>query len=168
MTSLRPIAPSPETTAAVQRLHERSADYVHAVTGLPPGPADGDSFFIALPPGKGYEDKFTYGVFDAAGALVGCADVVRGWPDANTAIVGLLLLEPAARDRGVGAQALAAIEAEARGWGMRRLRIGVADSNPRAFGFWRRMGFAETGETKPLETAALRTTVRVMTKALTP
>lgn len=109
--TVRPIAASAENEAAVQALHERAADYVHRVWGLPPDPDSGREFFERLPPGRSREHKHTFGVFDGE-RLVGCIDLVRGWPDEATAVIGLLL-EPAVRGRGVGCLAYEAIEAQA-------------------------------------------------------
>ena len=41
--------------------------------------------------GKSYDDKFVFGIYCGAD-MVGCADLIRGYPDADTAWLGLLLV----------------------------------------------------------------------------
>lgn len=154
------------TEAAVQTLLERAADYSINVTGLPPGPADGASFFTDLPPATSSERKHCFGFYER-NSLVGCADTIKGWPNEHKVMIGLLLLEPAARGRGLGEQALALLTAEFATWpGIDTLRIAVVDTNPGALPFWCRMGFVETGETKPHEEGVVRSTKRVLQRPL--
>lgn len=154
------------TEAAVQALHERSADYVHRLWGLPPDPNSGVDFFVRLPPGKSAADKCTLGVFDDP-AMVGCIDLVRGWPDEATATIGLLLLEPAARGRGVGRQAFAAIEDQARVWPeITQLRAVVIASNDVARPFWEHLGFRANGQTRPHEMGTVKSTAIVLMRPL--
>jgi hypothetical protein len=76
---------------ALQRVIGAAPGFALAVTGLPPGPADAQNTFTALPEGKSEDDKFVYGVY-LDGQMIGCADVVRGYPDPSTAFIGLLLI----------------------------------------------------------------------------
>jgi hypothetical protein len=41
--------------AAVQALCERCADYLELIMGVPPGPAEAQSLYIALPDGSSYD-----------------------------------------------------------------------------------------------------------------
>lgn len=164
--TVRPIAASADNEAAVQALHERSADYVLRVWGLPPDPNSGREFFERLPPGRAPEHKHTLGVFDGE-RLAGCIDLVRGWPDEATAVIGLLLLEPAARGQGVGRVAYGAIEAQVRAWPeIRWLRAVVLQTNDVARPFWERLGFRANGQTRPHEAGTVKTTAVVLMKAL--
>lgn len=163
---VRPLKASPANEAAVQALHERSADYVERITGQAPPPDAGQHFFAALPPGRRPEHKHTLGVFDGD-ALIGCIDLVRGWPDEATAVIGLLLLEPAARGRGVGRLAFEAIEAQARAWPeIAQLRLVVVESNAVARPFWEHLGFRANGQTRPHAVGTVRSTAIVFIKAL--
>lgn len=164
--TVRPIAAGADNKAAVQALHERAADYVHRVWGQPPDPASGQEFFERLPPGCSREHKHTFGVFDRE-RMVGCIDLVRGWPDEATAVIGLLLLEPAVRGRGVGRLAFDAIETQARAWPeIRWLRAVVLESNDVARPFWEHLGFRPNGQTRPHEAGTVKTTAIVFMKAL--
>ena len=83
-------------------------------------------------------------------ALVGCADVIRGYPVPGTATVGLFLIVESWQRRGIGSQAFRLVEESARKWGRcDRIRIGVVRSNEQVMRFWLRHGFRPTGETRP-------------------
>lgn len=158
------------TRAELQRVHDASADFLQLISGLAPSIDDVEGFFRNLPPGKGYDDKFCLGIYAAERhreRMVGCADLIRGFPDPATAYIGLLLLEPAARGHGLGAAAFAALEAQARAWpGTQSLRLGVVATTPVAQAFWTRMGFAPTGIVKPHRLGVVESTVAVYAKQI--
>jgi GNAT superfamily N-acetyltransferase len=150
----------------VQALHERAADYVHRIWGQAPDPATGVEFFERLPPGRDRAHKHTFGIFEGD-AMVGCIDLVRGWPDAVTAVIGLLLLEPAARGRGVGRLAFEAIEAQARAWPeITQLRAVVVESNDVARPFWEHLGFRANGQTRPHQAGTVTSRAVVLMRSL--
>jgi GNAT superfamily N-acetyltransferase len=92
---------------------------------------------------------------------------VRGWPDAATAVIGLLPLEPAARRRGIGRRAFDAIEAQARTWPeITQLRAVVVESNDVARPFWERLGSRANGQTRPHESGTVRSSAVVLMKPL--
>ena len=62
------------------------------------------------------------------------------WRDA--AEIGDLIVAPARRGQGVGTALIAHLADRARAWGITRLEIGAALSNPRALALYQRLGFA--------------------------
>ena len=146
--TLRALTGRPAEMAALQCVLEAAPDYFLKVTGGPPGGAEAQSTFTALPPGKSYEDKFVWGLY-SGDAMIGCADVIRGYPVRGSAVVGLLLLAERWQRRGLGRAFAALIEQAIVAWPeIARLRLGVAASNPGALAFWRKLGYRETGEVK--------------------
>jgi GNAT superfamily N-acetyltransferase len=132
--------------AALQRVLEAAPAYFLTVAGLPPGKAEAQSTFTALPPEKTYEDKFVWGLY-AGASMIGCADVIRGYPVREKAVIGLLLLAEPWQHRGLGRPFATLIEQAIRAWPeIERLRLGVAASNTTALTFWRKLGYRETGE----------------------
>ncbi len=73
---------------------------------------------------------------------VGILGMVVGCPDVNDSYIGLLLLAPHARGRGVGGRALAHATTLARARGSTRQLVAVLDKNPKGCAFWDREGFA--------------------------
>lgn len=79
--------------------------------------------------------------------LVGCLEVLRGWPHAHTVYIGFLMTDERQRQRGHARAALRLLAQRTRAWpGVRRWRLAVVDSQEDALRFWRRAGFAPTGE----------------------
>lgn len=142
-------AASPSDLREVQGVHERAPGFSVLVEGRAPSATAAKDLFAALPPGKTYADKFVLGLYSMTAetgggtAMIGCADLIRGYPEPDIAFIGLLLFAEAAQGAGYGPRALREIERLAAGWGCRRLRLAVIETNPRAIAFWRREGFAE-------------------------
>jgi RimJ/RimL family protein N-acetyltransferase len=155
VVELRPLQGERAEMAALQRVLEGAPRYAELITGAPPGPADAQSTYSALPEGKWYDDKFVFGIYCGAD-MVGCADLIRGYPDPHTAWLGLLLVAEAFERRGFGSAACRELEAVIRSWGScQRIRLSVVRVNAQALRFWRKVGFAPTGETKPYRYGAL-------------
>ena len=95
-----------------------------------------------LPPGKSMDDKFVLGIF-LDGRLVGCAEVLRGYPEPEVAYIGLLLFAEAHQGQGLGRKALGEVFDLAAGWGCGKVQLAVIASNRRAHAFWSREGFTE-------------------------
>ena len=154
-----------EEMSELQRVLEGAPQYAERITGAPPGAADAQSTYSVLPEGKGYEDKFVYGIY-AAEEMVGCADVIRGWPRPDTAHIGLLLIAEHHQRRGHGRTAYREIEREARAWGVKRMRIGVVRTNEDVLPFWKKLGFTPTGEVKPYRYGPVVSEVLILEKGI--
>ncbi len=147
--TLRALTGQPAEMAALQCVLEAAPAYFECITGGPPGGAEAQSTFTALPPGKDYGDKFVWGLY-AGDAMIGCADVIRGYPARDSAVVGLLLLAQDWQRRGLGCAFAALVEEKIASWPeIERFRIGVVPANAGALVFWRKLGYRETGEVKP-------------------
>jgi GNAT superfamily N-acetyltransferase len=82
--------------------------------------------------------------------LVGCADLLRGYPDQKTATLGLLLLSEQHQHRGLGVQAYSESEKVARSWPeVPVIRGTVIATNAIVLPFWRKMGFGDKGIRTP-------------------
>ncbi|HEX4584898.1 MAG TPA: GNAT family N-acetyltransferase [Burkholderiaceae bacterium] len=149
LVSLRLLQGEPSEMAELQRVLEAAPRYAELVTGVPPGRADAQSTYSILPEGKTYDDKFVFGIY-LGGSMVGCADVIRGYPDAATATLGLLLIAEPFQRRGIGDAAYREIEARVLAWEpCDRIRIAVVGTNASVIPFWQRLGFVPTGQTRP-------------------
>ncbi len=142
--TIRLLEGAPAEMRELQRVLEEAPVYAHRVTGVPPGRADAQSTYTVLPDGKSYADKFVFAI-NRESEMVGCADLIRGYPDAATA-----LLEQYIRD-----------------WRTcDRVRIGVVRSNAEVIPFWTRLGFEPTGEVKPYRYGSVASETVVFQKRL--
>ena len=150
MVTLREVTGEPEELAALQRIFESDEDFALRVTGHPPGPADAQSTLMFVPEGSSPDDKAPFGVW-AGDELVGVLDLLLRYPDDETVYLGLLLIDRDRQGQGIGAAACQALERDLlpRWPWVRRLRLSVVRTNEQVLGFWRRMGFTETGEVRP-------------------
>jgi GNAT superfamily N-acetyltransferase len=154
-------------TGELQAFFEGCRDYFELVTGQPPGPDEAAELLRSVPRGKGHEDKFVLGLFDAPGHLVGVLDVIRDFPRPGEWYLGLLLFEPTLRGKKLGDRVYHRLEDWVRAEGGTALHLIVEEVNPAALRFWQRMGFAVEGMgirmLKGKESAFLR-----MKRALAP
>lgn len=139
MTVIRALDPAKDRDA-VMAVYRAATDYVLLETGAPPEDGLADEFFADAPPGGDPADGLKLGLFDGDD-LVGIADVAFGWPEPRDAYLGLMILAPQARGRGLGAAFLRYVEAAARARHAPRLLLAVLDENPRGTAFWQREGF---------------------------
>jgi ribosomal protein S18 acetylase RimI-like enzyme len=166
--ALHEVVGDPEELAALQRVMESDEAFALRVTGHPPGPADAQSTLLFVPEGKSPEDKVVFGVW-VDGELVGVLDLLLRYPDQETVYLGLLLIDRRRQGQGIGAAAMRALEQQVptRWPWARRLRLSVVRTNDQVLGFWRRMGFVETGEVRPYRYDKLRSEAILMDKPVT-
>jgi RimJ/RimL family protein N-acetyltransferase len=125
----------------LQDMLEKCTDYMELVYGSPTSSNEAEMLVASLPPGKSLDDKYIIGIFDKTMQMLGFVDAVRDYPDAGDWWVGLVLMTPNARGRGIGSQLYRAFESWAVGQGAQRVYLGVIEANRRAHTFWERLGF---------------------------
>lgn len=145
----------PDNIPALDDLCHRCSDYYEMVTGSPPGSDAGYELYFDLPPGKEMEDKFLLGILNGEGKMVGLLDMVKDYPEQNINFIGLMLIDPLERRKGLGEKIIDRLLEWLRQSNVHELRLGVVRQNTRALNFWRKVGFVETGE-KKMEIAAQR------------
>lgn len=165
---LRPFSADQEVE--LQALLESDPGYSERVTGYPPGPSDALSLTISRPEGTRADQKVVLGAWrpGAAGSdeLVAVIDLIRGYPDDSCVFVGLLLVRWDLQGIGLGRAVWQLAEELVMGWDdVRRYRLAVVETNAKmALGFWRAMGFSETGERRPYRYDHLESTAILMEK----
>jgi RimJ/RimL family protein N-acetyltransferase len=137
-----------EELPLLQALCERCAGLelglsLEHIIGLPAGPSMAQDLARALSPGKEYDDKFLIGIFAGPQELVGVLDVIRDYPTQGEWWLGVLMLDPAQRSKGLGESVCRAVEQWARDDGAHYIRLAVSAQNTRAHQFWKRVGFEE-------------------------
>ena len=134
--------------------------YSEQITGHPPGPADALSALIGRPESVAQQDKYGFGLW-ADGQLVAFADVLRGYPTAEIAYIGLLIVRGDRQRAGHGRRLHNELMQSLTGWGeVHTVRLGIvasnaADSEP----FFAANGYTPTSVTKPYRYDKLVSTV---------
>jgi GNAT superfamily N-acetyltransferase len=129
---------------AVEALYLDAAAFWIMSDRKPPDRAKAEAFFIDCPPGCDPALSQRLGLFEND-RLIGVAELSFGFPESNDAYLGLMLLAPAARGRGLGGWLVTRIEERARKQGSHRLCLGVLEENTAGRAFWDRQGFVPTG-----------------------
>lgn len=109
----------------------------------------------ALPPGKDLAEKHFVCFFEE-GRLIALLDLVERYPDAHTAFIGWFMVESALQGRGCGSAILAGVFAFLKREGVGSVKLGVIQGNRPAEEFWKKNGFAFTGEEAQTEAYAVR------------
>jgi len=133
---------APEDVTRLFGLFEQAREYSLLVEGRLPTLEEAKQELLDCPPGKTLEDKF-FGAYWLDDRLVGCADLIRGYPEPHIAYLGLLLFAQSCQGQGLGVRALAQLVEMARSWGCSLMRLAVIETNLRALAFWQREGFCE-------------------------
>ncbi|AXB42774.1 GNAT family N-acetyltransferase [Amycolatopsis albispora] len=102
------------------------------------------------------------------GRLVAAADLLEGYPDARTAVLGMLVVDPDRRGQGLGTGLLLGLGAELAGRDIERMRVDchVAE-NARAVTLLARLGFTEVSR-EEITVAAGQNRTRVLWAAGLP
>lgn len=163
--TLRPLLA--EDGAALQALIEADPDYVLRVSGRPPGRDEAQDLLADRPPHVSEDRKVVLGAF-RDDALVAVIDVVRGWPDPETAYVGLLQVRAGSKGQGVGRHAHALLLDWLARWPeVTRLRAAIVETNAaEAEPFWAALGYTPSGPPRPYRQGAVSTTVTIWTRPL--
>jgi GNAT superfamily N-acetyltransferase len=99
----------------------------------------------ARPPGVEPERKHVVGI-QRGNECIAIVDLLEGFPKKAEWYVGLLLLSPEERNRGLGRAVWDAMEAWIRSQGGHLIRLIVQEQNPDAGRFWTSVGFSANGQ----------------------
>ena len=94
-----------------------------------------------LEPRYAHGTKYVWGV-EVDKSLIAVTELLQGHPSAQDWYIGLLLVAPEQRRRGVGTELCLAIRGWMRAHGARNVRLVVHKQNVAARTFWERQGFA--------------------------
>ena len=128
---------------AVFCLYQSNPQYFTAMDDVPTlSSAKAD--LIVLPPNKAIEDKYYVGFYDEA-HLVAIMDLIRGFPNEQTAFIGLFMVHAAQQGRGIGSKIIADVLSHLKSLGFSRCRLGYVKTNLQSKSFWFKNGFLPTG-----------------------
>ncbi len=144
----------------------RNADFSELITGLPPNSSDAQNLLEEAPEGKTATDKTLIGIYSSSGNLIGVLDAVQNHPESGDWWLGLLLIDPSCRGKGLGRNIYLAFEEWISQAGATNIYLGVVEANHRAFSFWQRMGFVMIKRRPPRKFGNLDQVVIVMKKEI--
>ena len=122
---------STDDAPALQRLLERCDDYYDIVEGRPAGPHAAIEELTEGPPERMPQDVFGLGIAARPGELAGFIAALRHYRRPNQWYLGLMLLDPAMRGRGLGRAAYLAFEEWVVSEGADPMLLAVVEPNHR-------------------------------------
>lgn len=151
----------------LQEFLERCSDYYLLHEGWPTPKDAAEHELSVVPDGKSSADLHVIGMTAAAGDLVAVAQLLRNYPGDGDWWIGMLLVAPPLRGRGVGSELLEHVTQFVRAEGGRSLQLVVSSRNPRAIKFWEGVGFVETDQIRRVsERTGLVDSLRVLSREL--
>lgn len=121
-------------------LVQRAHDYVSLEIGRSPDRAYVEDFFRATPPDIPPSHLHHYGIRKNS-KLAGMVGIAEGYEFPEDWWIGLLLIDPAFRNKGIGRKVVQNIQHRARRRGIKALKLSVLYANPKGLKFWLREGF---------------------------
>ncbi|WP_346292952.1 GNAT family N-acetyltransferase [Sphaerothrix gracilis] len=150
----------------LQRLYEQCTAFFHLTDGLSPAPTAAREEFDDLPAGKTSADNYIFGLFNAQQELAGMIAGIRHYPDAQTWWIGLMMVAPEYRGRGLGADFYRAFERWVEAQGISKISLVAIEANERGLQFWLRMGFKIMRKTPPRQYKAKTHAVYVLSQTV--
>ena len=98
----------------------------------------------ALPPRTTCDDKYYIGYFEED-KLMAVMDLILGYPNEETAFIGLFMMEKGSQGKGIGSAIVEECFEFLDSIGYRFIRLGFAKGNPQSEAFWVKNGFVRTG-----------------------
>ena len=129
-----------EDISAVYRLaksNSRYYEYLHTV----PTRESLTEVISSLPDGTSPGDKYFVGFYNADDVLVAVMDLITGYPEADDAFIGWLMVDGEMQGRGIGSGIFADVRASMKAAGYDYMALAVVKENEEALKFWREQGF---------------------------
>lgn len=154
-------------TERLQRFLERCSDYYVSHEGWSTPSDAAEHELSGVPPGSDSADLHVFAMTDAAGDLVGVVQLLRDYPTGGTWWIGLLLVGPSLRGRGIGSRLLQYSFEFVRSRGGRHVRLAVSSNNAAAYEFWRAAGFHDAQQRRDVTARSGHVdTVRIMSREI--
>lgn len=146
----------------LQKLCENCSCYYKLMEGKKVSPNAGKEVFYDLPKGKKLQDKIIIGIYTKSNKLIGIIDMIKDFPVDKIWFIGLMMLDPAERKKGLGEKMVKEYIKFASKNEIGKIRLGVLKENDGALKFWDRMGFKITREISNYKINKKTTTVYAM------
>ena len=150
----------------LQVLLEECSDYLTFQDEEPVKPSASYDLFDAKPDGVKENDKVLLGIFTEQKQLIGVFDIIKGYSGPRTLSLGLMLIAPSSRGKGMGNKAYKLLEKWVITQQFDKVRLGVLFGNEKGLRFWKSMGYIRTGEVITQMRPNLSKKVMVLEKAM--
>jgi GNAT superfamily N-acetyltransferase len=127
----------------IQQFLVECSDYQMLESGQPVQPGDAHAYLFDLPPNKTMDDKFTFAI-EKDTRIIALLDVLRDYKAKDNWWIGLLLISPSLRGKGLGRQIIDYIIQNLTRDGVREIQLAVLEENEAGLLFWQKMGFQQT------------------------
>lgn len=126
---------------AIIELCQSCSGYFQMESGKFPDEEEAHAILTELPPNKTHKDKYVIGMYNEKSTLIALMDIVRDYPEEHVWMLGLLLVNPTERRKGLGQAFYHKIIKLVEKEDGQMIRIGVYEENEPAFKFWKALGF---------------------------
>ncbi len=133
---------SPVDEERIQDFLVECEDYQLMESGRSVQPGDALDFLFDLPPKKSLDDKFTFAV-EQNSRIVAILDLMRDYRDSTSWWIGLLLLSPSMRGKGLGSKIVQYLVKNLSALGVHQIQLAVLEENSAGYAFWQKMGFQQ-------------------------
>lgn len=99
----------------------------------------------ALPPKKGYEDKYFLGFYQQE-ELLAIMDLIEGYPEEKMAWIGLFIMNKTCQGKGIGTRIVEGVVGYLKETGHVCVQLGYVKHNLQSRGFWIKNHFVLTGK----------------------
>ena len=138
-----------EDFPAILTLYGSNPQYFEAMNQTAPeGGLEED--LVAVPAGKTLEDKYWLG-FYKEDELIATLELVTGYPEENTAYIGLFMMDNARQGQGEGSRLMADLFAWLKEGGFAWVELSYTYGNAQSERFWFKNGFFPTGAIRPMD-----------------
>ncbi len=135
----------------IQTIFEKCRDYLLLVNGYEVNKNTGRDEYISMPPGKTEDDKIVFGIFNQKNEIISYIDILKNYPEEESYWIGLFLVDPLLRSKGVGERIILEFIRNAKTIGVSYIKLGVVEENEKAYKFWKKIGFETYDITAPRE-----------------
>lgn len=125
----------------IQNLCEQCADYYLLDNDCIAGENEARNILDALPPNKTFDDQYNFGLFDENHEMIGLVNIIDGYPEENIWMLGLMLISPKQRKKGVGKYFHQEMIQFAKSKDGKEIRVAVLEDNKNALEFWQSQGY---------------------------
>lgn len=150
----------------LQELYDKCTDYALLVDGQLPSSTAAREEFYALPDGKSLADKIMLGILNPQKKIIGLIESIVQYPDSKTLWIGLIMLHPDYRCKGLIKPIISTMERFAISKNLSYLMGSVVEENYKVLRLWKQLGFILVRETQPKKFAQKVQTLYIVKKSI--